>query len=195
MKKIKYIAISVKEEFFQKIALQITGREEYKFKRIKNVYSKQLLDLIGNFQLELMNYGESYPLMVESISTQIVVQLIRDINTDNTGKVSKENKYFNKAIEIMQEHYSSNISINDICKMVYLSPSYFKRLFTDYTGKSPYQYLMGIRLEKAKELLREDENSVAEVARLCGYVNSGHFATAFKHYVGMSPSEYRKISE
>ncbi|MGI6225121.1 MAG: helix-turn-helix domain-containing protein [Peptococcales bacterium] len=191
---IKYIAISVKKDFFEKVAFQIANEGEFKFKCIENFYSKQLLDLIGSFQLELMNYGESYPLMLESISTQIVFQLIRDINT-NTGKISKENKYISKAIQFMQDYYSSNISINDICNMIYLSPCHFKRVFKEYTGKTPYRYLTEIRLEKAKEILKEKENSVEEVAKLCGYVNSGHFATAFKQYVGITPSEYKRISE
>ncbi|MGI6226526.1 MAG: hypothetical protein ACOYJ1_09750, partial [Peptococcales bacterium] len=56
----KYIAISIKKEFFHKIASQITDGEEFRFKRFENVYSKQLLDLIGNLQHELMNYGEYY---------------------------------------------------------------------------------------------------------------------------------------
>ncbi|NLK38070.1 MAG: helix-turn-helix transcriptional regulator [Epulopiscium sp.] len=92
----------------------------------------------------------------------------------------------------MQEYYSANISINDICNLIYLSPCHFKRVFKDCTGQTPYQYLMKIRLEKAKEILKEKESSMEEVARLCGFVNTGHFATVFKRNIGMSPSEYRK---
>jgi len=192
----KYIHIAVEKSFFQRIAKEAAGGGEYEFKRIQNVYSKQLLDLIGNFQREMMDYGESFPLMLEGICIQIVFQLLRDLSSDhaeNKSKPGKDNKYISKAIQYMQEYYSANISINDICKLIYLSPCHFKRVFKDYTGQTPYHYLMMIRLDKAKELLKEKENSIEEIARLCGFVNSGHFSTVFKRNVGMSPSEYRKL--
>jgi len=191
----KYIHIAVEKSFFQRIA-KAAGGDKFEFKRIQNVYSKQLLDLIGNFQRELMDYDESYPLMLESICIQIVFQLLRDINSEpaaNKSRLSKDNKYINKAIQYMQEYYNSDISINDICKLIYLSPCHFKRVFKDYTGQTPYQHLMKIRLEKAKEILSEKEYSMEEVAKLCGFVNSKHFSTVFKRNTGMSPSEYRKL--
>ncbi|HHW00629.1 MAG TPA: helix-turn-helix transcriptional regulator [Clostridiaceae bacterium] len=192
----KYIHIAVEKNFFRRIAKEAAGGGEYEFKRIQNVYSKQLLDLIGNFQREMMDYGESFPLMLEGICIQIVFQLLRDLSADpaaNKSKLSKDNKYINKAIQFMHEYYSASISINDICNMIYLSPCHFKRVFKDYTGQTPYQYLMKIRLENAKEILRENEKSIEEVAKLCGFVNSGHFSTVFKRNTGMSPSEYRKL--
>ncbi|HYE83178.1 MAG TPA: helix-turn-helix transcriptional regulator [Clostridia bacterium] len=192
----RYMHIAIKKDFFRKITAEIAGEEGYVFKRVQNVYSRQLLDIIGNFQKEMMNYGESFPSMIESICTQIVFQLIRDLNADiagNKSKISKDNKYINKAIQFMQEYYSANICINDICNLIYLSPCHFKRVFKDYTGQTPYQYLTGIRMEKAKELLSKNENSMEEVARLCGFVNSGHFATVFKRNINMSPTEFKKM--
>lgn len=192
----KYIHIAVEKSFFRRIAKEAAGGAEYEFKRIQNIYSKQLLDLIGYFQREMMDYGEAFPIMLESICIQIVFQLLRDLGSDpeaNKRRLSKDNKYINKAIQFMQEYYSADISIDDICNLIYLSPCHFKRVFKDCTGQTPYQYLMGIRLMKAKEILRESDSSIEEVARLCGFVNSGHFSTVFKRNTGMSPSEYRKL--
>ncbi len=194
----KYMNITVKKDFFQRVAIEIAGEEAFQFKRIQNCYSKQLLDLIGSFQRELMNYGESYPQMIHSIATQIVFQLIRDLNADNVKnkkKIAKDNQYISKAILFMQEYYNTSISISDICNLIYLSPCHFKRVFKEYTGQTPYQYLMEIRLEKAKELLREKKNSIEDTARRCGFINPGHFAVVFKRSANMSPSEYRKMYE
>ncbi|NLY42615.1 MAG: AraC family transcriptional regulator [Clostridiaceae bacterium] len=194
----KYIHIAVKKDFFWKVAAEIAGGGCFEFKQIQNTYSRQLLDLIGSFQRELMDHGESYPLMIESISIQIVFQLIRDLqahNGESTKKVSKDNKYINKAIQFMHEYYSSNISINDICNLIYLSPCHFKRVFKECTGQTPHQYLTQIRIEKAKELLRIKENSMEEIAKLCGFINPGHFSTVFKRNLHMSPTEYRKMEK
>lgn len=194
----KYIHIAVKKAFFHEVSAEIAGEKAFQFKRVQSNYSKQLLDLVGNFQLELMNYGETYPQMMHSLSTQIVFQLIRDLSMDNAKnkeKMGKDNQYISKAILFMQEYYHANISINDICSLIYLSPCHFKRVFKEYTGQTPYQYLVGIRLEKARELLRAKEHSIEDTAKRCGFVNSGHFAVAFKRNVKMSPSEYRKMHE
>lgn len=192
----RYLHIAVEKSFFQRVAKEAAGGGEYEFKRVHNVYSKQLLDLIGNYQREMMDYGESFPLMLEGICIQIVFQLLRDLSSEpatNKTRLNKDNKYINKAIQYMQEYYGSNIGINDICSLIYLSPCHFKRVFKDYTGQTPYQYLMRIRLEKAKEILYDKEISIEEVAKLCGFVNSGHFSTVFKRVIGMSPSEFRKL--
>ena len=194
----KYLNIAIKEEFFHEVSTEIAGGKAFQFKRILGKYSNQLLDLIGYFQLEMMNYGECYPQMIRSISTQIVFQLIRDLNADhakNNGRIGKDNQYISKAILLMQEYYKTSISINDICNLIYLSPCHFKRVFKEYTGKTPHRYLLEVRLEKAKELLIKKENSIEDTARLCGFINSGHFAVAFKRNTKMTPSEYRKRYE
>ncbi len=192
----KYLHIAVKKDFFQRVSTEIAGGNAFQFKNIQNRYSNQLLDLIGKFQLELMNYGVSYPQMIQSLCTQIVFQAIRDLNADNvkhTGKIGEDNQYIREAIQLMQEYYATSISINDICNFIYLSPCHFKRVFKECIGQTPHRYLMDIRLEKAKELLGRKENSVEETAKLCGFVNAGHFAVAFKRNTSLSPSEYKKM--
>ncbi|NLT95502.1 MAG: AraC family transcriptional regulator [Clostridia bacterium] len=192
----KYLHIAVKKEFFQEIAAEIAKEGTFAFKRIQGRYSNHLLDLIGEFQLEIMNYGQAYPQMIRSLSTQIVFQLIRDLHAEEKPgreKVGRDNQYINKAILFMQENYQENITIRDICDLIYFSPYHFKRIFKEHTGRTPHRYLMDIRLEKAKELLARSENSIENIARLCGFVNPGHFAVAFKRSIKMTPSEYRKM--
>ncbi len=191
----KYIHIAVNKDFFRKVAAETAGGKVFQFIRAHHTYSEQVLDLIGNLQREIMNHGETCGLMVESICAQLVIQLIRDLNAEDGGninRVGKDNPYIDKAIEFMQEYYSANIKISDICNLIYLSPSHFKRVFKESTGQTPYQYLMEIRLHKAKELLRKKEHTMEEVARMCGFVNSGHFSTVFKRNMNMSPKEYWK---
>lgn len=192
----KYLHIAVKKDFFREIADETAGGEPFSFKRIQGHYSNHLLNLIGEFQSELMNYGNSYPQMLRSISTQIVFRLIRDMHSEqnkNREKKGSDNQYISKAITYMQENYQTNISINDLCNLIYLSPYHFKRIFKEHTGRTPHRYLVDIRLEKAKELLIINGCSIEDIAGLCGFINAGHFSVAFKRGTGLSPSEYRKI--
>lgn len=190
---IKYIAININEEYFKTLLMKVIGTFEIKPSN-ECYYSYRLLDFIELFIQEL-SYGENIcPLMIESIENQIVVQLFRDTDMDLRMfqlNYSQAKNYVNQAIKYIDQYYSSNISINEICDNIYISPCHFQRIFKSTMNKTPYQYIMGVRIEKAKKMLKKHDNSIAEIARLCGFVSSGHFSTLFKKIEGITPSEYR----
>ncbi|MGI5879430.1 MAG: AraC family transcriptional regulator [Syntrophomonadaceae bacterium] len=192
---VNYLDITINKDFFQNIASELNRTNEIKFKRIETAFSHHLIESIINFKNEIYCYGDSIPLMVDSISTQIVVQLLRDINGSHdkfNEKVLRDQQSVNRAIDYMQSYFSAPISIEDICQTVNLSPHYFIRLFKQQTDQTPYQYLMAIRIERAKSMLVNSNYTMGEVANICGFINPGHFATLFKRYEGISPSDYRK---
>jgi transcriptional regulator GlxA family with amidase domain len=100
--------------------------------------------------------------------------------------------YLLEAIQYMRTYYSSSITIEDICRYIYLSPSHFKRVFKAEIGITPYRFLLKVRIDKAKQVLSNEDYSVDEVARLCGFANAGHLSTVFKSSEGVTPLEYRR---
>ncbi len=74
-----------------------------------------------------------------------------------------------------------------------MSPYHFIRIFKNETGKTPYEYLVDIKIEKACSLLRRSNLSVTEICFLCGFNSSSHFSTVFKQKIGVSPSMYRQL--
>ena len=75
--------------------------------------------------------------------------------------------------------------------MVYLSPAYLSRIFKKETGTSFNEYLSGVRIGKAKELLRHPELRLTDIAQMVGYEDQSYFAKVFKRVTGSSPSGYR----
>ena len=75
-----------------------------------------------------------------------------------------------------------------------LSVFHFSRVFAHAMGVSPYRYLAERRIMRAKNLLAQDQLSVAEIGQICGVANPAHFSTAFSKAVGMSPSTFRRES-
>lgn len=73
-----------------------------------------------------------------------------------------------------------------------ISEVYFRKLFTKHFGVSPKQFVIDVRLQKAKQLLSEGALSVAEISEQCGFSNAYHFCRIFKQHTGSAPSEYRK---
>jgi AraC-like DNA-binding protein len=108
------------------------------------------------------------------------------------GKSNKLKEVIQAAINYININYERDISLKDISKYVFLSPSYFAKAFKDETGKSPISFLIQVRLDRAKELLSETEQKIYEIAIGVGFSNQQRFNEIFKKYIGMTPLQYRK---
>lgn len=97
-----------------------------------------------------------------------------------------------EAIRYMMENLNTELTVADIAFSVHISPSHFSHLFKQETGIAPMDYLTGLRLEKAKELLCSLELSISEIAERCGYEDPSHFSRVFKKAQGIPPSVYRR---
>ena len=97
------------------------------------------------------------------------------------------------AIEHIGKNYSdsslNNTTLSEICG---ISEVYFRKLFTVSRGISPRQYLIDVRIRRAKQLLTEGRKSVSEISENVGFSSVYHFCRAFKTKTGMTPSEYGK---
>ena len=96
-----------------------------------------------------------------------------------------------QAIGLIETNYPDPLSVTDLAQEVGLARAYFSTLFKEKTGRSPYQYLNTVRIQKACELLKNGKYSVAEVADLVG-LDSHNFARLFKREIGKNPTEYQK---
>jgi AraC-like DNA-binding protein len=89
-------------------------------------------------------------------------------------------------------HFAENINRDRMAEMVNLSPGYFSNLFRAEVGMSFSDYLIQVRIENAKRLLRRFDLSVEAVSRQCGFNSLAHFSRTFKDRCGVSPLKYRK---
>jgi len=121
--------------------------------------------------------------------TQRTLLTIIERLSDNGG--TKNAKLVDSIKSIIHSRYSEQLSIEDISKSVYLSGRHANGLFKKATGKTIFDYLIQYRIEKAKQLLREEDSKVAVVAEAVGYLNTSYFILAFKKNAGMTPAEYK----
>lgn len=85
-----------------------------------------------------------------------------------------------------------DVDLQTIAREAALSPYYFTRQFTAFVGVPPYRYLIGLRIERARQLLRETELTVTQICHRVGFNSLSHFTTTFRQHTGVSPSAYRR---
>ena len=97
-----------------------------------------------------------------------------------------------RSMYYLQRNYREKIPIEQLAAMEYLSVSRYAALFHQLTGRSPQQYLIDLRMSNARQLLRETDLSVGDVAERVGYEDALYFSRLFKRYTGLSPRAFRK---
>ena len=105
--------------------------------------------------------------------------------------VLKEQAFIQQAKEYIAKNYEKNISLTDISEHVYLNPSYFSRIFKQQCGINVVDYVNKVRVDVAKELLRNTNMKIVDVAEKVGFNSSGYFSNVFRRYTGGNPKDYR----
>ncbi|RFB17436.1 response regulator [Bacillus sp. HNG] len=105
----------------------------------------------------------------------------------------KETKPIRIAKQYIQQNYMHQISLEEISHIVGFNSAYFSTLFKKISGSNFVDYCVQIRMNKAKELLRETNLSIAVICEQVGYNDLKHFTKTFKKKIGLKPNEFRKL--
>jgi AraC family transcriptional regulator len=97
-----------------------------------------------------------------------------------------------RAIEFMDANLAERLSLDDIAGAAGLSPGHFSRQFKASTGMTPHKYLVRMRLERAKRLLRETDRSIAQIASECGFSSQEHMTRFFSEVSVTTPAVFRR---
>lgn len=92
----------------------------------------------------------------------------------------------------MDRHYTNEISLTSLADQFHINSAYLSEMFKELIGQNFSDYLVNLRMEKARSLLMDEQLKVIEIAHLVGYSNSGYFSTVFKKRFGQKPLDYRK---
>lgn len=124
----------------------------------------------------------AYAMLMSLLSGQVL-----DVEEN---KVAPLSQLVAAAIEIIQEEFLTLEGLDALARRLQVSKAHLIRKFTKETGISPGKYIIRVRVEYAKLLLRGEGNSIAYVAEAAGFANANYFAKVFRRELGMSPSEY-----
>lgn len=94
--------------------------------------------------------------------------------------------------DYIADNYLEAFSLTDAAKNSFMSPFHFSRAFKKTYGETPNEFLIKLRLEKAKQMLVTENYSVSEVCERVGYMSLGSFSSLFLKHVGLPPTSYRR---
>ncbi len=135
-------------------------------------------------------------LYVDTLAQTIAVHLARVHSTrsrpiSTPPMASIGGARIKRVIEYIEEHLDGDLRLEAMAAEVGVNPVYFARSFREAIGQSPHRYVLQRRVKRAKELLRDTEMSVVNVALASGFSSQSHLSHWFQRYVGVSPAAYR----
>lgn len=148
----------------------------------------------------VFRYGASDYLLKPVVQSELFrcldkIALAKGIQVNHQEIVSADSRVVDKLKEIIRSEYAHELKLEDLSQRVFLNPKYISRMFRLETGLSLTNYMVYIRMEKAKQLMKENPDlKVYEVANLVGYQDSVYFNKIFKKLIGCTPFEYKNKS-
>ena len=134
------------------------------------------------------------PVSSPSLKKSVLYRILSAIGYEErtAGLLMTEFAPIAEGIMYMENDINQEKNISQIAELCHVSPSYFRKLFKKYSGMSPIEYQIRVKLSHAKQLLRTNTMSIAEVSDALGFFDAAYFCKVFKKHTGVSPKEYAK---
>lgn len=186
----RYIAILISKEIFE---------EEYsKYSESIDMYRCNSFKVNKNTMTYIKRYIDEVEANIhckEEVINSLINIVIHDVIRGLVDAEFKESKNIKrievkKAVNYMNQSFSDKITISNLASVCNMSESSFSRIFKEELLVSPMEYLINIRINKAKKLLRSKSKNITEIALECGFSSLSHFSSSFIKHEKISPREY-----
>ena len=163
-------------------------------------YADAFMEKAWRVTKEFNEQRSEYQLMGKGLILEMLGLLLRSLEdgSDNTlpqalsQTAVRQQHLVNHAVYYLENHHSEEITLEQLAQQLFVSPAHLSKIFKEATGVSPIHYLIHVRLKHAKELLKQEEWTIKEVAQAVGYQDAYHFSKLFKKYYGTAPSQVAK---
>lgn len=143
--------------------------------------------------IHLTNQSESLHsvVAVKGVMLEIISCYLRYDSLMSSSGSGETETDFQDVLKYIEKNLASKLTIEELADVMHLHPNYFIRAFKSFFGVSPIRFINNMRMDKAKQLLSEDEMSVSQIAKFVGIDDIFYFSRQFKKYNGYTPTEYR----
>lgn len=134
-------------------------------------------------------------LYADSLANALAVQLLRSHGSTRSHLPTYDGgllpQHLNQVLDYINAYLDQDIKLAKLAQLLGMSPFHFSRLFKQSVGKSPHQYLIQQRVERAKQLLKCSDQAIVDIALECGFNSHSHLSKQFRQQTGMTPKAYR----
>jgi len=154
-----------------------------------------LIEQIARMTCAMMT-GQQTDFFADGVSRLLAAQLVRHHSDGMQAELPRitglTRRQMDAVRELIEEHMEETLCIDDLAAAAGLSPIHFARQFKRTTGKAPHQYLIELRVDRARALLAGDL-PIAEIAYRCGFSHQEHLTRLFGRQMGTTPAAYRRL--
>ena len=193
--KISILCVRIPDSALRNAAREYMPNERLEIVPKPQVTDARLTSLMKALEAERLRGYASGRLFLDGVEAAMAALLVSGYSTvspkpgTTTGGLPPHR--LRRVLEFMHANIDRPVTLEDLASCAGLSTSHFSHQFRASTGATPHRYLVGLRVERCKDILRNPKLSILEVAIASGFQNQQHFATVFRHLVGVSPSTYR----
>jgi AraC-like DNA-binding protein len=152
---------------------------------------KEAGSIFQNIQAEFVNQEIGFTSRINQLIDELFILIARQLTRQNNSRRDFP-QTFMKLEQTLRENLSHQWTVEELAALVGLGTTAFSEKVKSYTGFSPLNYLINIRISEAIKLLKRPDVHVTDIALDVGFYSSQHFATTFKKLTGYTPSEFRK---
>lgn len=188
---------------FEKECISLHSMHEIKAIKIYKTLTLLLIEYIETYQLQekLMFKISLYPLssISEFTSWRSAFKYLGNLSQHlfillDSKKLDKNEYIINKIKRYIDKHLSDSLTLSTLASIVNYNETYVSRLFKQITGMRISDYITHARITHAKQLLCSSDESIQAIAKATGFDTSQYFSMVFKKTLGVSPSEFRRLS-
>ena len=130
--------------------------------------------------------------LLKNYLEHLLILLVRSRKNGSPDHCDDDNKRLSDVVRFLEENVSEKLRFPDVAKHFNLSPSILKRSFRKQKGCGIMEYFTKLKIDAAKQMIRESELNFTEIAAELSFCSSQHFTAVFRRVIGMTPSEYRE---
>lgn len=151
--------------------------------------------LIDAIMSEMRERKQYYGQMVRFYLKALIIEIMRQ-HTKLPNYAQKKSKDSNMSriasvLEYINDHYSAPLKVKELAETSRMSETHFRRVFFDYVNMTPMDYVNLVRIQKACELMKKNDDSMDRIAEKCGFTTTSTFNRNFKKFLNTSPYQWK----
>jgi len=175
------------------VARQLLDRTSFETKDVIHIKDIGVCDLIKETTKGIAGHGGSKDLYAVTQLMKILLCLAEQKDTSDNAEYHPLRSDIKSVLDYIAQHYAENVTVAKLADLIALDRSYFCRIFKKAVGMSPKQYLIEMRLDKARLMLTETTLPITRISLLVGFQSFPAFSRLFVNKYQQSPRKYREI--